>query len=173
MIQNFKFPHSDPEGNSILKQLTYHHGDPGLWETGQPCLRLLIWVSVYWSAGSWLVLSPPSWQVRGGTDKSATHTLSACTGPTFPTQEKWQKTVLSYSSPMTGGRLALLLGKLLTIFSFVNSARATSKATVLLSTSSINCSPSLLKACAFLARLSSLPEAKGRECLSVKCRIIK
>ena len=89
MIQKFKFPHIDPEGDTMPKQLTCHHGSSGLWETGQLCLTLLIWVSVYWdTAGSWPVLSPPSWQVRRGMPNSATHALSTWAGPTFPTQEQ-------------------------------------------------------------------------------------
>jgi len=76
-------------------------------------------------------------------------------------RRRWQKTALSYSSPMTGGRLALLLGKLPTIFSVVNAAYVFSKATVFLSTSSINYSPTLLKSYAVLAKLSSLLEAEG------------
>lgn len=82
-------------------------------------------------------------------DKSATHALSACAGPTFPAQEKMAEDSPFLFQPHDWREVGLAPGEAFHHFSFVNAAYAFSKATVF------------------------LLEAEGKRFLSVKCRIIK
>lgn len=150
MTQHFQFPYVDPEGDTMLEQLTCRPEDPGLWETRQ---RLLICISMLWdTSGWWPEPSSQSWQVKGGIAKTATQALSTCT---FPTQEPMgDDGVLSYSS-LGDRRDALLLGRLLTIAFFLSTACAFSQAILFLSIDGIAYSLTLPTSSAFLAKLSS------------------